>query len=186
MSSYKCHPNLTHLNMIISGLLDVFEVFVSQTAGHPPHVKQKLFLRSCFWVLWHFLSPLLSPSSRQHGHEAMPPLWGHLPAELRPEQIRGARGEPLENLPDVQRAVPAGLRPEGVWEPRAHPLWRPAAQLWLERRRESEHPSVQLLSTTEIIHSLSACTGMAILSLGLYCLSFSYFKKQFEVILWIT
>lgn len=125
-----------------------------------------------------------SASSCQHGHEAMPPLWGHLPTQLRPEQIRGARGEPLEDLPHVQRAVPAGLRPEGVREPRAHPLRRPAAQLWLEKGKESAHQSVRLLSTTtEIIHSLSACTGMEILSLGLYCLSFSYIKKQFEVVL---
>ncbi len=75
----------------------------------------------------------LSSSRLQHGHEAMSAVWGHLPTQLRPEQVWGARGEPLENLPHVQRAVPTGLRPESVWESRAHSLRRPPAQLWLEK-----------------------------------------------------
>lgn len=79
------------------------------------------------------LLPPPPPTFPQHGHEALPALRGHLPAQLRSEQVWGARGEPLEDLPHVQRAVSPGLRPEGVRGSRAHSLRRPPAQLWLEK-----------------------------------------------------
>lgn len=111
--------------------------------GRPRRIRHMLFIS----VRWHHhftahrgrsncissIFPPPPPACLQHGHEALSALRGHLPAQLRSEQVRGARGEPLENLPHVQRAVSAGLWPEGVREPRAHPLRRPPAHLWLEK-----------------------------------------------------
>lgn len=95
-----------------------------------------LFSPSLFWLvcIYHFLMHQLSPALLQRRvAEALSPVWGHLPSELWPVQVRGACGEPLEGVSHVQRAVPLRLRPAAVREARAHSFWWQHTQLRLDQ-----------------------------------------------------
>lgn len=71
----------------------------------------------------HFLMHQLSPPLLQRGvAEALSAVWGHLPSQLWPVEVRGACGEPLEGVSHVQWAVPARLRSAALREACAHPF----------------------------------------------------------------
>lgn len=78
--------------------------------------------------------PLL-PILQQWRSQALPAVWGHLPAPLWAAKLRAARGEPLEGLPRLLRAVPAQLSAAAFRETRPHALWWPRAQLWADRMK---------------------------------------------------
>ncbi len=116
--SSTAHPHRLHTDAVLLPFtLLLLQHQLIHTQTHFVFLIQPLFL----YFYWPFLTQF-NFSISQWGAEALSAVWSDLPSALRPVQVWGARGEPLEDLPLVRRTVPSRLRPGALREARPHPL----------------------------------------------------------------
>ncbi len=116
--SSTAHPHRLHTDAVLLPFtLLLLQHQLIHTQTHFVFLIQPLFL----YFYWPFLTQF-NFSISQWGAEALSAVWSDLSSSLRPVQVWGARGEPLEDLPLVRRTVPSRLRPGALREARPHPL----------------------------------------------------------------